>query len=163
MNEITSNIEFQVDKPVTLDQARIKILDSFFELEVALGRWALALGHRDANAPFGQRLKAVVADSNLSNVASANQLKFIKSLPDKLADVVRVRNAIVHSRTRMGTIEDRAVILFETPPLIFAGDGAVIPLNLEFIVQNARDAKLIAGQLCNFLKQNTSSTETADE
>lgn len=69
----------------------------------------------------------------------------------------------MHSRTSIGTFQGKSVIFFETSPLIFAGEGAVIPMEIEFITKNAVAAKSIASHLCNYLKQNITAAEKSEE
>jgi len=110
---------------------------------------------RDSAGPFGQRLKNLVEHPGLADVATAKQAKFIARLPESCCEILRIRNAVAHSRTREGQDQGSLVILFETLALALAGDGAVIPISIEQIEQAGKEARRLANHLRQFLSQKS--------
>lgn len=151
---------FELSFQLLVDRARLALLDEFFELELAVGQWCAKLGTPHTGSSFGQRIKSLVDHPRLAENATAKQAKFIARLPESCCELLRIRNAVAHSRTREGRVEGVPVVLFETLSLALAGDGAVIPIAIDQIEAAAKDARRLASHLRNFLSQKADAEKS---
>lgn len=141
------------DAPLDFVGARSRLLDAFFELEVAVTRWLRHLGAKEPLGPFGQRVEQLANHGQLAAKATQRQARHLQSLPAKLARILAIRNAAVHSRWVYGVKEDEPSVIFDGIENVLGGGLTYTVVTLCEIEEAARQARSLAGHLENYLSQ----------
>ena len=145
-----------VATPPDFELARSRLLDAFFELEIAATKWLRHLGEKGAPRPLGQRLEQLARHPRLATQATPKQTKEMRALPQKLEGPLGIRNAAVHSRRVKGAIEGKACYLLTTIDHALSGAPNYLAVTLDEIEEARRVACHVAGHLTNYLNQASS-------
>jgi hypothetical protein len=161
MNAPVHSATFEVkskgaEPSVSYEAARSRLLDAFFELDLAVAKWLRHLGDKDAAKPLGQRLDQLARHCQLASKASTKQRKQILALDDAFTDTLALRNAVVHSRHQTGTKGDEPCIFLRTVEGALSSERTYFVVTLEEIDRAASHARCVAGRLTNYLKQASS-------
>lgn len=141
------------------DAASSRLLDAFFELELAVAKWLRHLGEDDTAKPLGQRLKQLVSHPQLADMATLKQRKRILALESASAESLKLRNAVVHSRRErheIGMMGDRPCVFLTTINCALSGDHHYFVATFEELEGAALNASRLAGELANYLTQASS-------
>lgn len=139
--------------------ARDRLLDAFFHLELAVTKWLRHLGEDDRTQPFGQRLKKLVGHAQLSAKATTKQRKQIQALESTCTQVLKLRNAVVHSSRELheiGTKSDKPCVFLVTVDCALEDENSFLVITFEELEQAAVAARKLAGELTNYLNQASS-------
>lgn len=153
MNLPLDHSGFVADRLADYKAARSDLLDAFFELELQVGRWLRLLGRQDMKCPLGNRLQALAETPTLQEFASKKQAKYVRNLPNTSSECLRIRNAVVHSRAKVGLLDGEERIFLETLPLVIFEEGALIPISMAEIEQATKNVRNIANNLRHYLTQ----------
>jgi hypothetical protein len=115
------------DELDNLSELKLKMLEAFYRLDVALEDWIVDGDSKAAGASTGSRLKELVGTVFAENIATKRQIARFAKLSAELDAAIRLRNLLVHSKARHGTIDgDPAIFLVPVSHSMRVNDYVVV-------------------------------------
>lgn len=136
---------------------RGEFLDNFCELELAVGRWLNLVQLKTAkNAAFGAKLESLASSEQVPAKAGKKQALHIKRLPLECANLMSLRNALVHHRRLFGTREDVECVLLQNIEDALNDFPRYIVITGDEISTAAQEVGKLAKRLNSWLNQASS-------
>jgi hypothetical protein len=155
VNQPPVKFDFRECEAVSYASVRSDLLDAFFDLEFQVARWLKLLGYEDVRSPFGNRLQSLIDHEKLQSSVSKKQYGHIRKLARECGELIRIRNAVVHSKASYGYISGEPAVFLQTLSLSLFEEGALLPMTYAQIKLAEKDARKIAGQLCLWYSQRS--------
>ncbi|MFC0589145.1 hypothetical protein ACFFF7_06935 [Novosphingobium aquiterrae] len=143
------------------NQLRLKTLDAFYTLDVALEDWLHDIGSKCPTASTGCRINALATAQFPANVASKAQADYLSGLNSELSSAIEVRNLVVHSRASFGYVGDRPTIFLKPVGFKFASSNGYLHFELQDIELAIKVASSAAAKISAWRKQRDAKQASA--
>jgi hypothetical protein len=161
MNAPTTLLIPKDDLIESFNKLKLKTLDAFYALDVALEDWLQDVGLNCQSASTGCRVKALKTADFPSDVATKAQARYLASLSLELTSAIEMRNLVVHSQASFGHVVEQPMIFLKPVGLKYVTKDCFVHIEHDHIESAIKVAHSVAKKISAWRKQREDKQASA--